>query len=316
MKGLVSVVMPAYNCALYIREAIESILNQSYANFELLIWDDGSCDETISQIEAIVDSRIFLYRNVENHGYAAVMNSLFSVVQGEFIMIQDADDRAHPHRIEKLINAVKANPKIDLAGSHLIKFYPDGKQRILHSELSENKLNNSFHQLSRPALTFGTLLMRRNVTKIPFRNLMFITRAQDIDWLHRVSERHRFMNCDEYLYYYRQHDQSMSNANKKEHLHNYFFWEYICFITQSRRTNGIDLLQPAYEKQLLGFLNSLLSEKKAIDPVFWERHLAYRAKRNGNWFEAVLFALSAIKLHPFKKAGYQCLYKTLSRNFR
>ena len=316
MKALVSVVMPAYNCARYISQAIHSILDQSYSNFELLIWDDGSTDGTVEQIKMITDSRIVLYRNYQNKGYPDVMNSLFDVAGGDFVMIQDADDWAHTHRIEKLIEAITNNPGFDLVGSRLIKFYPNGKYQNVYSELVACKLNDSFIQYSRPDIVFGTLLMRRNVTKTPFRNLMFITRAHDIDWLFRVSENHQLMNCSEHLYYYRHHGQSMSNANKREHLYNYFFWEYICFISRFRREKGIDLLQSAYGKELIDFLNTLIKKKKNVDPIFWERHLAYRARRNGNWFEAVSLALSAIKLHPFKKVVYQCLYKILSRSFR
>lgn len=316
MNALVSVVMPAYNCALYIGKAVESILNQTYSNFELLIWDDGSTDETIGKVQTFSDPRIAIYQNFENKGYPSVMNSLFGVAQGSFVMIQDADDWAHPDRIMKLMEVIATNPGIDLAGSHLIKIYQDGKSEKVHSELSIDRLNRSFSQYSRPDITFGTLLMRRNVTKIPFRNLMFVSRAQDIDWLFNVSEHHRFMNCDEYLYYYRQHDQSMSNANNREHLYNYFFWEYICFITQARREKGIDLLQPAYEAQLLDFLSVLVKNKKTMDPVFWERHLVYRAMRYKNWSEAVALSLRAIKLDPTSKAGYQCLYKILRWHFQ
>lgn len=316
MNRLVSVVMPAYNCDKYIRESIHSILAQSYTNFELIIWDDGSTDATVNQIKTITDSRIILYQNFENKGYPVVMNSLFGVVSGEFVMIQDADDLAQPDRIKKLAELLEANPAYDLIGSHLIKFYSDKNRKNVHSELSAYKLNQSFINYSRPDITFATLMMRRNVTEIPFRNLMFITRAQDIDWLFRVSEKHLLMNGDAYLYCYRQHDQSMSNDNKLEHLYNYFFWDYICFITQFRRKRNTDLLQPAYESQLLDFLNVLIKRKKATDPVFWERHLAYRSRRNGHWLEAIAYAMNAIKSHPFKRSGYQCLYKILSRNFQ
>jgi len=308
--------MPAYNCAAYIQEAIASVLNQSYSNFELIIWDDGSTDETKSRIHSIKDPRITIYHNTENTGYPAVMNSLFSVVCGEFVMIHDADDISHPERIGKLATALEENPLTDLAGSQVIKFNSDGQHTAIYSELSVSKLNDSFISFNRPDITFGSLMMRRDVTKMPFRNLMFVNRAQDIDWLFRVSEKHRFINCGDQLYYYRQHDQSMSNANKSEHLFDYFFWEYICFITQFRREKGIDLLDPGYEKEVLSFLNALIIKKKRADPVFWERHLAYRAARNRNWSEALLLSLYAIKRHPLKRAGYQCMYKILPWNFK
>ncbi len=313
---LISVLMPAFNCVDYVQEAIHSILKQSYGHFELLILDDGSTDQTLAKIEEISDIRITIYKHEKNLGYPAAMNALFTAATGAFILIQDADDISDPHRIEKLVHTLDQNPDIDLAGSHLIKFYPNGKELKIISDLNINNLNYSLANYTRPGITFGTLLMRKHVTKIPFRDLKFVTRAQDIDWLFRVSEQYRFMNCDEYLYYYRQHNESMSNAIKREGIFNYFFWEYICFISQCRREKGIDLLSPAYEKQLRDFLNALIETKKNVEPNFLERHLAYRAKRNGQLKEALTFAWQIIINNPLKRAGYQCLYKVLFFNFR
>jgi hypothetical protein len=213
--------------------------------------------------------------------------------------------------MEKLVQTLDLNPKIDLAGSHLIKFHPNGKKSVIHSELIINTLNILSTSYTRPGITFGTLIMRNHVTKIPFRDLKFVTRAQDIDWLFRVSEQYQLMNCDAYLYYYRQHDQSMSNANKRETIYNFFFWEYICFIARYRREKGIDLLSSDYENLLLAFLNALIEAKKNSDPIFWERHLAYRAKRNGQRKESLLWVWQIIKNNPLKRAGYQCLYKVI-----
>ena len=311
MNRLVSVVMPAFNCGKYIQEAILSILAQTYSNFELIIWDDGSTDDTVHQIEAINDDRIVLYKNLKNQGYPSVMNSLFEKATGEFVMIQDGDDRSHPNRINSLLSVLDQNPEIDLAGSHLTRFYENGKTDSELSELSANKLNYDFKIYARPGLTFGTLFMRQSVTKIRFRNLMFITRAQDIDWLFRVSEFHHFKNSDSFLYEYRQHDKSMSNAYDKESIYNYFFWEYIFFVMQFRREKGIDLLKPKHEKQLAHFLNESIKTKKKADSVFWERHLAYRAKRNGFKLLAIKYALRAVRNHPFNRGSYQCVYKVL-----
>ena len=311
MNRLVSVVMPAFNCEKYIQEAVLSILSQTYSNFELIIWDDGSTDNTVHKIEAIEDKRISLYKNLKNHGYPSVMNSLFETATGEFVMIQDGDDRSHPTRIDSLLNILDQHSEIDLAGSHLTRFYENGNINREFSEVSINTLNHDFKIYHRPGVTFGTLLMRRNVTKIRFRTLIFVTRAQDIDWLFRVSEVHHFANCNMFLYEYRQHGKSMSNANDKESFYNYFFWEYIVFVTQFRREKKVDLLLPTHEKQLAHFLDVSIRKKQKTDPVFWERHLAYRAKRNGFKLDAIKYALKAIKNYPFSHGSYQCVYKVL-----
>lgn len=111
MQPLVSVCIPAYNNAGYIKETIDSILNQTYSNIELIISDDKSTDNTIEVIESIGDSRIKLYKNEKNLGMSGNWNRCLELCQGEFMKLICADDMLAKDAIEKEVNALLENPE-------------------------------------------------------------------------------------------------------------------------------------------------------------------------------------------------------------
>ncbi|MEQ9412629.1 MAG: glycosyltransferase family A protein, partial [Cyclobacteriaceae bacterium] len=96
-----TIIMPAYNAAKYIGEAVESILNQTFPDFQLWIIDDGSTDGTRQVIEEIDDVRLSKIYHNENRGRVEVVNEAISKIQTEFFTITDADDVSHPSRLEK-----------------------------------------------------------------------------------------------------------------------------------------------------------------------------------------------------------------------
>ena len=99
---LATVILPCYNCEKYIGSAINSILRQSYSNFELIIIDDGSTDGSATIIKSFEDDRIVFLRQ-ENGGKANAVNKALDISKGEYWMLQDADDISHASRLEILI---------------------------------------------------------------------------------------------------------------------------------------------------------------------------------------------------------------------
>jgi hypothetical protein len=96
--------MPAYNHAPYARDAVESVLGQTYANLELIVIDDASTDETWSVLQSFDDVRIRLLRHEVNQGAHATLNEALALAQGDFIAIINSDDVYHPERLEKLLS--------------------------------------------------------------------------------------------------------------------------------------------------------------------------------------------------------------------
>ena len=106
---LVSVIMPTYNCARFIRQAIDSVLSQTYINWELLIVDDCSTDETESIVRSFDDPRIRYMRNTQNMGAALTRNRALKEAKGRYIAFLDADDLWLPEKLEKQVAFMEQN---------------------------------------------------------------------------------------------------------------------------------------------------------------------------------------------------------------
>lgn len=108
-SGLVSVIMPSYNTAPYIKETIQSVLNQTYTNWELIIVDDCSTDDTEDVLATINDSRIRYFKNEKNSGAAASRNKALREAGGQWIAFLDSDDLWMPEKLEKQISFMEKN---------------------------------------------------------------------------------------------------------------------------------------------------------------------------------------------------------------
>ncbi len=116
---VVSVLMPTYNGERFLRPAIESILNQTFRDFELIVIDDGSRDQTAEILRefAARDNRILVLTNERNLGIAAATNRGLAAARGEFVALQDHDDISLPHRIQTELEFLHSHPEIALVGS-------------------------------------------------------------------------------------------------------------------------------------------------------------------------------------------------------
>lgn len=128
-KPLVSVCIPAYNSAAYIKETIDSVLRQTYENIELIVCDDLSSDNTVEVIESISDSRIRLVRNQNNLGMSGNWNNCLSHCSGEFIKLLCADDVLAENAVEKEAEALIQNPSAVLSCSDTQLFDSEGKPK-------------------------------------------------------------------------------------------------------------------------------------------------------------------------------------------
>ncbi|MBZ4035794.1 glycosyltransferase [Flavobacterium sp. 17A] len=111
MNELVSIIVPTYNTEKFIRQTIESVQNQTYTNWEMILADDASTDRTVAIIEEFAkkDSRIKLFKLPENRGNGFARNSALEKATGKYIAYLDADDLWHPEKLKKQIQFLKAN---------------------------------------------------------------------------------------------------------------------------------------------------------------------------------------------------------------
>jgi glycosyltransferase involved in cell wall biosynthesis len=116
---LVSVLIPTYNSELYIKETLESILNQTYKNLEIVVIDDASIDNTINIVKRYEDKRIRLFINDKNLGISKNMNKGIKLSHGKYLAIMDADDWSYPYRIEEEVKLMEENPKVVLCSGYM-----------------------------------------------------------------------------------------------------------------------------------------------------------------------------------------------------
>lgn len=120
-QPLITVAMPVYNAGKHLRFAVLSIVSQSYLNWELLIIDDGSTDNSFNDIANIIDERIKIFRDGINRGLAARLNEAVDMARGSYFARMDGDDISYPERFARQIAALKNDPELDLVATRAIK---------------------------------------------------------------------------------------------------------------------------------------------------------------------------------------------------
>lgn len=312
MDKLVSVIMPAYNAAPYIEKAIQSILDQSYSHFELIISDDASTDQTIQEIRRFQDSRISVYEQTFNLGYVENMNTLFRLAQGDYIVIQDADDYSTPSRVEVLLNYLEQHPQVDFVGSSYCKFDDTGKREVKKALLGQAEIQQAFHEMHNPLpLLNGTLMLRRHVLDqgFYFRDLHYVRRGQDDDWLFRLSEHFTASNVEACLYYYRSNTSSMTLNPSLITYPSLSTANFIRFLKTQRISEGIDLLQSEKWEEMDAFFDQ---EKRILlkqEPAYIESYIAHQYLALGDRFASLKWFVKALLKNPgnvffWKKIGY------------
>ena len=116
---LVSINMPVFNGAKYIKESIQSVLNQTFSNFELIVVDDGSTDESAEIVRSFSDKRIRFIENETNKGIAFTRNFAAENSLGKYIAIFDCDDIMLPEKLQKQVDFLEQNPDFAMVGSSI-----------------------------------------------------------------------------------------------------------------------------------------------------------------------------------------------------
>ena len=199
--------MAAYNAEKYIKQAIPSILNQSFEDFELLIVNDGSTDQTVAAVQSFDDPRIRLIHNESNQGLVFTRNRALKEARGEFIAILDSDDIAVPERLQVQYDFMLRHTEVALCSGHAAlideKGIATGQQFIVPTDdvNMEVFFGNPFIN---PAAMFRTAVLRE------LGGYRDFAPAEDYDFFLRVSEKYRVGNLDQLLVYYRVHGQNTS----------------------------------------------------------------------------------------------------------
>jgi len=201
----VSVIMPVYNEEKYVSFALESILNQTFGDFELIIIDGESTDQSINKIKSFEDSRIQLIQTDHSSGIAKDLNIGFDRARGRYIARMDADDIAHPKRLQAQVNFLNTNPDKLVVGSSM--YLIDPNNRIISKKDFEKQPTldtNSILRRGVPTPNPSVVMRRHAIDRVGGYRAIF-KKAEDLDfWLRlaEVSQANSMYNLpNRYLYY-------------------------------------------------------------------------------------------------------------------
>ncbi len=200
--------MPVFNGETYLREAITSILNQTYSNFEFIIINDGSTDKTPEIIKKFNDSRINLLNNQTNIGIIHSLNKGIEFASGEYIARMDADDIALPKRLQTQLNYFIDNPNCKIIGGN-------------YNIITKNKTHSFNHQFTnnqlKTILLFSTCFMHPTVMFKKSDDTIYNSQfkhTEDYELWCRLAINYEFGFCTEKSINYRSHEQQISAQNK------------------------------------------------------------------------------------------------------
>ncbi|MFA5021558.1 MAG: glycosyltransferase family A protein [Patescibacteria group bacterium] len=211
LKPKVSVLLTAYNNQAYIKQAIESILNQTFSEFEFIIIDDASTDNTWAIISdyAAKDLRIRIYKNGLNLGISKNRNRLISLARGEYIVWQDADDISLPNRLANQVSFMQSQPEVAISGGYL-QFFNEtqGNLSIRKYAVADKELRAKIFRYS-PLAQPSAIVRKDALVKIGGYDETLAV-AEDLDVVFRIGQDYKFANLAQVLVLYRQQSQSIT----------------------------------------------------------------------------------------------------------
>jgi glycosyltransferase involved in cell wall biosynthesis len=298
----VSVIIPTYNNAHFLPETLESIFNQDYDDYELIVVDDGSTDNTKKLLDGYGDRVIYLYQ--ENSGACSKpRNEGIKIARGEYISIFDSDDIMKPEKLRLQANLLDNNPDVGFVFTDFYDFRGDvvSKNHVgtctIFNSLNKKKVGSDGYIIEKTD-AYETLLSENFIgaSSMVFKKSLFedigpfdesLDSSEDIDFTLRVARKYDIGFIDRACHLRRLHDGNMTTKAEK-------------MFTRSLRVFSGHLAVP----------KSSLSQQRLIDKIF-ELHssLAYHYRENARYRDALREYRSALSLRPYRFKIYKAMVK-------
>lgn len=210
----ITVLMPVYNSEKYLKEAMESILSQSFRNFEFLIINDGSLDNSFNIISSYKDPRIRLVQNNKNRGLIYSLNKGIKLSKGELIARMDADDISRPDRLEKQVKYMTTHPEVIVCGSDIGVINNIGKFLYYQPTLLRDKQIRNCMVVTCPLVHPSVIYRKNTIVEVGgYDTRAYVVEDYDL-WVKLMTEG-KFSNISEPLLYYRINPDGESISKKK-----------------------------------------------------------------------------------------------------
>lgn len=303
----ISVIMPVWNSQQYLTEAVESVLAQTFKDFELIALDDGSTDTSLEILQKFEnqDSRIRVISG-EHQGYSPLLNKGLSLAQGEYIARMDSDDVCLPNRFEEQVHFLNKNPDYVAVGSQAIRIDPEGDAIAQmefptdHNTIDQSQIAGR-GKIMHPASMIRTeALLKINGYRPEFEP------GEDFDLFIRLAEVGKLANLSQPLLKYRTHLKNVTVTRKEKH----------CEVKQ-------EALRQAYQRRGLNepiptiSINDVPGEESKSRFLWMEMALAhgfYHSARKNAWlaFQAQPMTIRTIKALLL---GYGGVFTNSARKF-
>lgn len=215
LNPFISVILPVYNTEQFLKDSINSILEQTYTNFEIIIINDGSSDNSQSVINSYADNRIICIHQEQNMGLIPSLNNAIHIAKGDFIVRMDADDIAIKNRIQLQVQYLIENPSIDIVASHAIFFEEDINTPISNWDL--DLATNTPEEIKKALIWENCIIhpsvcMRSEIAK----SLLYDPAQKNYEdydlWLRATSYNINIGKINEPLLYYRVQPHSITQT--------------------------------------------------------------------------------------------------------
>jgi glycosyltransferase involved in cell wall biosynthesis len=239
----VTILMPAYNAMPYLRDAVQSVLDQTLRNWRCVIINDGSTDGSRAYLDSINDHR-FVILHQENAGISSALNHGLEYCDTRFVARLDADDIAKPSRLAEQVAFLEAHPGVALVGTQVV---PLGEAGSGHSLRLPTEHDDIFEALvdGRHAMVHSTIMGRTAVVK-KLGGYWSLPIGEEYDLMLRVGEVARLANIDRVLLLWRVHEQSLTGSKMRLTR---FYIDYACELARRRKAGASSISRDEFAAQ-------------------------------------------------------------------
>jgi glycosyltransferase involved in cell wall biosynthesis len=283
--GKVSIVMPVFNADKYLKATIESILNQSYENFELILINDGSTDNSETIIRSFTDNRIKLLNNQGNKGLIYSLNKAFSISEGKYIARMDSDDLAHKDRIKIQVEYLENNIDVGIVSSNAIMF--SDRYPIIKKSTNYNKDNDAIkcELLFRNRIIHPSVMLRSSIVKTGFQDIYNPKHlmCEDFGLWQLLISKYKFFVIQDNLVRYRMTNSSITtkSRNKIEALYE---------AQKEIFKQGLEIIGITFDKKEL----DIHTELSMISKI---QNYKYSLNEKEEWLRKIIFFNNTIKYY-------------------
>lgn len=299
----VTVLMSVYNGEKYLRQAVDSILNQTFNDFEFLIINDGSTDRTVEILQSYHDPRIKIINNEKNVGLTRSLNKGLKLAKGEYIARMDADDVSLPTRLERQISFLDRNKEVGLLGTGWY-IIDENSQEMGISKVTDGKDAVHF-------MCHGTALIRKNCLEEVglYREAFECTQDYDL-WL-RIADEFEVANLSKPLYKLREYRDSISSSKK---LQQALYASLAIEMANERRKTGKDRLSIVDQRGAIRIRNQRLR----VSGIKKDRILSHNYSRwsqaafaVGEYKKSFNYAINALTLYILNCQAWSVLIRVI-----